>query len=86
MKIKELIDHLSSIKNELKSCNFLIENLSYDVKSKRTIEVFMGNNSYRAKCSSEYMMASLAAQAKELEAQIEPLQKKFDAIELMLEA
>ncbi len=84
MKVEELLKQKASIESKIGSIDRAIHQLKSHSPVTVTVEVYANDGSNRSELSVEDVITAQNSRKTKLEEALEPINKKLDAIELML--
>ncbi|CAL9958416.1 hypothetical protein VPH219E481_0035 [Vibrio phage 219E48-1] len=84
MKVEELLKQKASIESKIGSIDRAIHQLEAHSPVTVTVEVYANGGSNRSELSVEDVITAQNSRKTKLEEALEPINKKLDAIELML--
>lgn len=91
MKITELLNaksdlegRIARLERQADALNGKSGSKSYDCGECPTVEIYAPNQTYRSEIDSDLLLNAVEVKIERLESELEPVTKKLDAIELML--
>lgn len=90
MKVSELLKEKRDLDSKIRAVIQVLEPVKgekangYNYDERGTVRVFCGGLSADSTIDKDLLLASLTSQLDRLESEVEPINKKLDAIEMML--
>lgn len=90
MKVSELLKEKRDLDSKISSVIAALEPVrgekanGYNYNDRGTVRVFCGGYSVDSAIDKDLLLAALTSQLDRLESEVEPINKKLDAIEMML--